>query len=405
MIKYKLNKLTLLALAIACFGPWPVQAVPVNGLYAATTVVEDQEPATRQAAMPALLRQVVGRLVGEPDPRLLLARWPQLQPALSRPEAYLEQFLYQRVPAGAASGVAAGAPGAAEGSAQSLRLRVEFDERALQQLIQRLGLPQWGRDRPELLTVLAWEGDGRRSVLASAPSSLLAADLLAELEATAQRSGLPIALPLMDLQDQRDLPFVEIRAGFYDRVLDVASRYGADAVLVGRLKLAAGELPLQQRETDVQWSLLQRDAEPQQVARFGTLSEGLEAGLWMATRSLAQRYAVVASDSGAVDLNQAEQPNLKLNVLGINSFAQLKAVEKHLQSRAVVGSMQLVGLNETEGQMLAVFELALKGEATKFEQALRVGRMLLPTVAPLTATEDTTGVQPVTADLWYRLAR
>lgn|GEM_PF-3131440 len=397
MIKYKLNKLTLLALAIACLGPWPVQAVPVNGLYAATTVVEDQEPATRQAAMPALLQQVVGRLVGEPDPRLLLARWPQLQAVLNRPEAYLEQFLYQRVPAGAA--------GAAEGSAQSLRLRVEFDERALQQLIQRLGLPQWGRDRPELLTVLAWEGEGRRSVLASAPSSLLAADLLAELEATAQRSGLPIALPLMDLQDQRDLPFVEIRAGFYDRVLEVASRYGADAVLVGRLKLAAGELPLQQRETDVQWSLLQRDAEPQEVARFGTLSEGLEAGLWMAARSLAQRYAVVASDSGAVEPNQAEQPKLKLNVLGINSFAQLKAVEKHLQSRAVVGSMQLVGLNETEGQMLAVFELALKGEATKFEQALRVGRMLLPTVAPLTATEDTTGVQPVTADLWYRLAR
>lgn len=397
MIKYKLNKLTLLALAIACLGPWPVQAVPVSGLYAATTVVEDQEPATRQAAMPALLQQVVGRLVGEPDPRLLLARWPQLQPVLNRPEAYLEQFLYQRVPAGAA--------GAAEDSAQSLRLRVEFDERALQQLIQRLGLPQWGRDRPELLTVLAWEGEGRRSVLASAPSSLLAADLLAELEATAQRSGLPIALPLMDLQDQRDLPFVEIRAGFYDRVLEVASRYGADAVLVGRLKLAAGELPLQQRETDVQWSLLQRDAEPQQVARFGTLSEGLEAGLWMATRSLAQRYAVVVSESGAVEPNQAEQPKLKLNVLGINSFAQLKAVEKHLQSRAVVGSMQLVGLNETEGQMLAVFELALKGEATKFEQALRVGRMLLPTVAPLTATEDTTGVQPVTADLWYRLAR
>lgn len=399
MNKKSVKSVALAVFGVACLWSSMAVAVPVTGLYAATAVVDDQDPATRRAAMPALLQQVVGRLVGEPDPRLLLQRWPELNTALSKPENYLEQFLYQRI----------------AGESQQLRLRVEFDERALGQLVQRLNLPQWGRDRPEVLTVIAWEGDGRRAVLASAPSSLLAADLLAELQRTAQNSGLPIAVPLMDLQDQRDLPFVEIRAGFYDRVLDAAARYGADAVLVGRLKMAAGGDELAQRETDVKWSLLQRDAQPQHAAHYGPLSNTLEAGLWMATRTLAQRYAVSGSNLANSDQGLGADTGLSLHVLGINNFASLKAVEKHLQSRSVVASAQLSRMSETQGQILAVFRLALKGDVTKFEQALRVGRMLSPTVPPNASDADLSTANPnaaepnmaspVNSGLWYRLAR
>lgn len=380
-----------LILVLVGAGLWSTVAlaVPVSGLYSATAVVSDQDPATRKAAMPELLEQVVGRLVGEPDAGLMRQRWPQLQNALRKPENYLEQYLYQRL---------TGQPG-------QLRLRVEFDQRALDALVQRLNLPQWGADRPEVLTVLAWEGDGRRAVLASAPSSLLAADLLAEVELVAQKAGLPIALPLMDLQDQRDLPFSEIRAGFHDRVLDVATRYGADAVLVGRLKMAAGNGALAARDADVKWTLLQRKQTDQHTSRYGSVTEGLEAGLWMATRSLAQRYAVQGVDpNAAAETGQLAAPEWTLNVLGIKDFPALKAVEKHLQSRAVVSAVQLSNMSETNGQILATFKVDLKTDADKFEQALRVGRMLSPTTSPMASDNSEVGM-PTQREFWYRLSR
>lgn len=390
-MKWRSNKLTGLALAAACFWSAAAVAVPITGMYSATTIVADQGAETREAAMPAMLEQVIGRVVGEPDPEMLRQRWPAVATALGRAEAYLEQFLYQRL----------------AGQSEFLRLRVEFDQIAVDKLIKQLAMPQWGSDRPEVLTVLAWEGDGRREVLGSSPSSLIAADLLAELEQTAQQSGLPIALPLMDLQDQRDLPVAEIRAGFHDQALEVAARYGADAVLVGQLKMAAGGV-LAERNANIKWTLLQRNRADQTASYDGVLTEALQSGLWMATRSLAQRYAVAGHSGTVGDSQNLAEPLAVLQVLGIRDFVGLKEVEKHLQSRSVVSSAQLTNMREDNGQILATFQLGLKADVEKLEQALRVGRLLVPT-APVTDAdpslepEDVDGSQA--AALWYRLSR
>lgn len=387
LMKQLMNKLTWTALALAWCWSAVAVAVPVTGMYSATTLVADQSTDARKEAMPAMLQQVVGRVVGEPDPQKLLQRWPDLASSLERADTYLEQFLYQRL----------------AGQGGQLRLRVEFDQLAVDKLVRRLAMPQWGSDRPEVLTVLAWEAGGRREVLASSPSSLLAADLLAEVEQVAQQSGLPIALPLMDIQDQRDLPAAEVRAGFYDQALNVAARYGADAVLVGRLKIAGGNV-LAERKADVKWSLLQRNQPEQSTENYGSLREGLEAGLWMATRSLAQRYAISGSDA-ASDALGATTPIVTLNVLGIRDFEALKSVEKHLQSRSVVSKAQLTQMREVDGQVLAVFQIGLKGDVNKFTQALRVGRLLQPTASAL-SDDGSAPLESDQADLpWYRMSR
>lgn len=373
-------------------------AVPVKGLYTAKAEVTDQAASTRREALPSMLTEVFGRVVGEPDPELLLQRWPVLKSEAQKAERYLAQFLYQRVNTGLEQ--------------SQLILRAEFEPSAINRLIQRLKLPQWGVDRPELLVVLAWQGDGRREVLASSPSSQIAAQLTDELETVTAGAGLPIALPLMDLQDQRAMPEQELRAGFTDGLMDVAARYGADAVLLGRIKvmdapeqeaplaspqttseseseaLPAEELPVpltfNMRESEMTWSLHQRNETTRYADSSNTVREGFQTGMWMAARHLAERYAV--KGGVAIDPLAPEQVVLndkaRVNVLGINSLVDLKRVEKHLRGRTVVSEISLDTIDQVAGEALTSFTVTLKGSVAKLEQALAVGRLLSPTSKP-----------------------
>lgn len=377
-------------------------AVPVKGLYTAKAEVTDQAASTRREALPSMLTEVFGRVVGEPNPELLLPRWPELQSEAQKAERYLAQFLYQRVNTGLEQ--------------SQLVLRAEFEPSAINRLIQRLKLPQWGVDRPELLVVLAWQGDGRREVLASSPSSQIAAQLTDELETVAAGAGLPIALPLMDLQDQRAMPEQELRAGFTDGLMDVAARYGADAVLLGRIKvmdapeqepesaparesaeataepegeaLLAEEAPMplafNMRESEMTWSLHQRNETTRYADSSNTVRQGFQAGMWMAARHLAERYAV--KGGVVVDPLAPEQvvvnDQARINVLGINSLVDLKRVEKHLRGRTVVSEISLDTIDQVAGEALTSFTVTLKGSVAKLEQALAVGRLLSPTSKP-----------------------
>lgn len=369
VLAFRVKSLMGLCLLLLATVLQPLQAETVGGLYTARAVVADQSTEARREILPAMLAEVLGRLVGEPDANELQARWPQLRGELQAAERYVGQFLYQT-------------NNVADDQSQ-LILRAQFEEVGLARLIQRLQLPQWGADRPEVLVVLAWQGDGRRDVLASSPSSQLAAELETELQNVARRAGLPIALPLMDLQDQRDLPEQELRAGFVDRLPAVARRYGAEAVLLGRLRLpaaAGGQQGFAQRNAEVSWSLHQRNLATRYADGASDVRGGFETGVWMATRTMAERYAVTAGQ-GPIDGGAAAE-SANVYVLGIESLADLKKVEQHLFERTVVSEAKLLELKPWYGEKLTLFSVSLKGSVAKLEQALAVGRLLKPTSRP-----------------------
>lgn len=385
---------SLLIAMLLLLATGTAQAVPVQGLYTAKVTVSDQTSSTRKQVLPSMFREVLGRLLGEPDPEQLLIRWPELTSETRQAERYLAQFLYQRLDN--------------DDEQASLLLRAEFEAAAIDRLIQRLQLPQWGVDRPEVLLVLAWRDDKQREVLSSSASSQTAAEISAELEQVATRSGIPIALPLMDLSDQRRLPEAELRAGFTDGLLGVASRYGADAVLFGRLSLApptpAAEGEAAQtfasRQAEVSWSLHQNGQASRYADNFGSLRNGLEAGVWMAMRALAERYAVQANSTelatGELAPLQEAEP-LLVKVLGIKNLVDLKLVEKHLAERTVVKSVRLTALQQ-QLEAVAVFAVELKSGPEKLEQALAVGRLLRPSAAPAGLTSgdvSTIGLEPI----------
>src|SRR5258706_5789879 len=57
-----------------------------------------------------------------------------------------------------------------------------------------------------------------------------------ELLAVADERGLPVTLPLLDVQDLRAVTFADVWGGFEDRVAAASVRYRADALLIGRVR-------------------------------------------------------------------------------------------------------------------------------------------------------------------------
>jgi hypothetical protein len=114
-----------------------------------------------------------------------------------------------------------GAPGAPT-------LVVTFDEGALRDLAGELDLQLWPRRRPDVVLWLAFDDGAERLLGAADPHPLAAA-----LVAAATQRGLPLALPLLDLDDTTTVTAAMARARFRGPLLDASRRYGAELVVAG----------------------------------------------------------------------------------------------------------------------------------------------------------------------------
>jgi hypothetical protein len=130
------------------------------------------------------------------------------------------------------------------------RLWVSFDGAAIERTLREDGQTVWGAERPLTVVWLAVDrGQGRREIVtADDPDneqrdarSINRNALLRErvLEVAARR-GLPLVFPLMDTTDIQNVTFSDIWGGFDEGVIGASRRYGADSILIGRIRTAGG---------------------------------------------------------------------------------------------------------------------------------------------------------------------
>ena len=111
------------------------------------------------------------------------------------------------------------------------RLWARFDEGRLGSLLARSQILLWGRTRP-LTAVMLAVNDGRsKRMLAAGESSGYAATL----NRAASSRGIPMVLPLMDLQDARQLRPDSLLAGDDAGTRTTAARYRGEALVYGTL--------------------------------------------------------------------------------------------------------------------------------------------------------------------------
>lgn len=112
---------------------------------------------------------------------------------------------------------------------------VSFDPAAVQHLAQTLDLPVWNHDRP---AIMLWLVDNRGNNSAGERRIMLDQEYSAareQLRQVAMERGIPLLLPLGDLEDNMAVSASDVYGNFINPIAAASLRYQPDAVLVASL--------------------------------------------------------------------------------------------------------------------------------------------------------------------------
>ena len=319
-----------LCLALLCWLPVVSQAVVVEGLYEAARPVADQGEEERGRAFEEGLSEILIRIAGSVE----VVALEGVRKALADPMALVQQYRYEQYE------TRQGTPG--------LRFYMVFDPAAVQALLEGQGLPVWGRERPATLIWLAVD-DGRRRLVSREDGGRY----LRILEQAAQRRGVPLLFPLLDLEERRAVTVSDIWGGFGDAPVQASGRYGTASVLMIRL----------QREDErwrAQWTQ-QAFGETRSWKTAGDLRRTLNAGVDHLAEGLAERFVVAG---GAVDV--------RLEVAAVDDLAGYGRLMGYLRGLSPVGELRLLRVSAT-GLTLSA---RVRGGAAALEPVIGLGRVL-----------------------------
>ncbi|MCU1723076.1 MULTISPECIES: DUF2066 domain-containing protein [unclassified Pseudomonas] len=200
----------LFGCCVALFG-LAAQAETLSGLYQVREPVSGQGAEARAQATQAALDTLVLRLTGDPK----APQNPGLAELRKDPQQIISQF-----------GTEAGPPET---------LLVEFDPGSTERALRKAGLALWGNNRPAILGW--WLNDGTEG------SNLIGDGQGAAepLRRAAQHRGLPLRLPLGDLDEQLVATAKNLEGTDPAPLKAASGRYGADALLAVHATEAEGK--------------------------------------------------------------------------------------------------------------------------------------------------------------------
>ncbi len=344
------------------FSVWATSsaAVEVKNLYVAEVSVVSQSPEERNKAIRAALAEVLVKVTGRRD----ILTEEAAQEVVNKGPRYVRQYSYFDEKLSAEP---------KEKVAEQRKLRVRFDTFALNEALENKGFSIWAEERPELLAWIAVDNGKRRYLLdlENHPK------LTKVFQQTAEKRGLPLLLPLMDLVDQGAVSFNDIWGNFDDRIKQASARYDAAAILSGRL------LKKSAKNWRVEWTLYQLDDVVHWDYEAGSASAALASGMDGTLDLFVERYVTTAAL-----IEQAQYKVRVTSVSGLDDFAWLSAKIKAL---SLVEAIEWSELKSDSVQ----FNLTIKGG----EQALRKA---LDSVERLLAVEDDEEEEP-TGELLYQM--
>jgi hypothetical protein len=250
-------------LALCLFLPaLAAHAEFLPGLYRVSEPLTSQMPPEQARAMQQAFDTLVLRLTGDVN----AASNPALAELRKDPQQLVSQYGFQ-----------------------DNSLQVDFDPRAVDSSLRQAGVALWGPNRP---SILVWwlnqtvdgatlVGDGQASAQT--------------LRNAAQHRGLPLLLPLADLQEQLAATPQALAGPQPDGLLEVSQRYAADALLA----VNAVEENAQWRAS---WNLWLGESVEQGVATGQDPAGLADAVMLQINQRLAPRFVLAAGSSQSLTL-------------------------------------------------------------------------------------------------------
>ncbi|MEO8464272.1 MAG: DUF2066 domain-containing protein [Gammaproteobacteria bacterium] len=312
-------------------------AVTMPNLYRVSVAPDTTAPDQRAAAIKAAMGRLLIRVTGDRNAPFD----PALQTLLADAGRYLASYGLDR-----------------QGQAQ-----VGFSATQVDQALAALQKPVWGPERPlTLIWIAVDDGAGGRALLGANDTPALGleptpagmterlAALRKELLAVADERGLPVTLPLLDLQDLNAVTFADVWGGFEDRVAVASARYRADAMLIGRVRPGVVG-------SEIEW-LLVTGAQRQALEGLG-LRDGLDA----AGDRFAEQFATVGGGGAAA-----------ITVLNVQSSADYGRVVSYLEQQS---ALQSVDVDSFDNGVLNL-RVTARADAGVLGRILTLGGVLKP---------------------------
>ncbi|HSH26480.1 MAG TPA: DUF2066 domain-containing protein, partial [Wenzhouxiangella sp.] len=229
----------------------------------------------------------------------------------------------------------------------------DFDQPSINELLERNGLPRWGRERPAILLWAVIEDQaGTRFVEAPGLEYVIADQ--------ARRLGLEVIRPLRDAMDLAEISPQDVRGGFLGSAEASARRYGAGVIAMLDLRIKEPDPESPWWTGRWRWRI---EGAESGLTHSGERPEGLiRSGLERLASALAARYAV--ADRGG------ESTAWRITVQGIVDEVQYAEVLAYLDNLSVVDDVRVVS---AEGRQMT-FEVSAGGQ--DIEPYLGLGGML-----------------------------
>lgn len=336
-------------------------AVPVPNLYQVSVPVASQSTENQQKALKQATKDVLIKVSGNSNVMTI----PRMQQLLTINPNLVEQYHYDRMPA----------EDKTKNTAQSLKLVVQFDPKAVQQLLQQAGQVVWPDDRPSILIWLVIKTPAGLNVVAS-DSTNPAYDLVKK---SAEHRGLPILFPLFDLTDLQKVSPNALWQLDLPQIRQASLRYDAEKIAVGRLTEISHD------RWQAQWSLIEQDHHTSWQEKSNKESDVIAAGMTDIANHLGAEYEVLGK--------LVHNNTVTLKVDNINTVTQYSHVLQYLQKLPTVTRVQIVSIQDTA----VTFNLSLNTDRKAFERELANSTLLLPT------KDSETTEKKDDSDLQYRL--
>ncbi len=283
----------LLRLVLGVFlilGSMTVRAEIVPDVYRARVPVDDRRAPTLQRARSEGLLQVVVKASGDTS----AAQNEAVQAAAKDASRYLRSYGFEDADAGLAA-------------------LLDYDESAVRELLRSADLPLWTANRPR---VLAWlvisDTDGRHFASAAETPEVHRA-----LEQSFDLRGLPLQLPLLDIEDAARISPGEAWRQSSGALLRASERYGDVEVLSGRVAVLSGGRWVGE------WRLLDNGRWVERAVDAESLEAFALRGAALAADLYAARYAVVPREQGG--------DQLRITLRGILSYAHFRSARDALR--------------------------------------------------------------------------
>ncbi len=342
------------------------QAVVIKDLYEALVPVETQSREERQTALSTGLIEVLTRVSGQ---TLIVSENPEdpILMAVQNPTRFTGQFRYRQVKSGSTK----------------LELWIKYDEKAVNNLLQSNNKPVWGHTRPPTLAWVVVTENGRRNLLSNSDKHAVKD----AMKWIANKRGLPLSFPLMDLTDRGNISVSDIWGNFDDRILKASQRYSAEAVIVGRLYKGTSD------QWSARWSVYHQ-------GRRQDLDVDGEQNLQVAVTPVIARTAESLAQQFALVKNEEVSESVTVKITGVTSLKEFNHVVKYLKSLTAVSEVSPVVV----GNAAASFKLVTQSGRLGLAQAIKLGHVLAEQIP----TATTTGIPiPATGgpDLVYQLVQ